>query len=157
LVPDHRGIEDRPVQPWAARVCDVQVGLVSSQKVRPETVMAADAAAIPNVPGGRTDRLMALLGPRISVAGGRAAHKLGGAPRVHQACDAAGIPRRRFHDLRGTTATLMRDLGVAEDTRMARLGHNTTSMQRRYAKGAESQDRAASQLLMERIANARAS
>lgn len=46
----------------------------------------------------------------------------------HAACDAAGIARRRFHDLRGSTATLMKDLGVAEDVRMARLGHETRQM-----------------------------
>jgi integrase len=61
----------------------------------------------------------------------------------HEACDKAGIPRRRFHDLRHTTATLLRELGVSEDTRMARLGHSTTQMARRYGHAGEAQDRAA--------------
>lgn len=65
----------------------------------------------------------------------------------HEACDAAGIPRRRFHDLRLTAATLLRDLGVAEDTRQARLGHATTDMARHYAKASETQDRLAAERL----------
>ena len=63
------------------------------------------------------------------------------------ACRKAGIPERRFHDLRGTSATLMREAGVAEDTRMARLGHNSTSMARHYAQASEVQDRAAAEQL----------
>jgi integrase len=61
----------------------------------------------------------------------------------HAACAAAKIPERRFHDLRGTSATLLRADGVAEDTRMARLGHSTTTMARHYAQASEDQDRAA--------------
>lgn len=56
-------------------------------------------------------------------------------------------PRRRFHDLRGTSATLMRAAGVAEDDRMARLGHSTTTMARHYAAASEAQDRAAARRL----------
>lgn len=56
------------------------------------------------------------------------------------ACRRAGIPERRFHDLRGSSATLMREAGVAEDTRMARLGHSTVEMSRHYAKASEAQD-----------------
>lgn len=67
--------------------------------------------------------------------------------RWHEACDAAGIERRRFHDLRGTSATLLRALGVSEDTRMARLGHVTTGMARRYAKASAEQDRQAADTL----------
>jgi len=70
----------------------------------------------------------------------------------HLACDAAGIERRRFHDLRGTTATLMRELGVAEDTRMSRLGHSTTQMARHYGHAAEGQDRDAAERLAAAIA-----
>lgn len=69
----------------------------------------------------------------------------------HAACDRAGIPRRRVHDLRATAATLMREAGVAEDARMARLGHSTTDMARRYARASEAQDRAAVARLAERI------
>ena len=65
----------------------------------------------------------------------------------HDACDAAGIPRRRFHDLRHTAATVLREVGVAEDARMARLGHSTTQMARHYAGASEAQDRAAADSL----------
>ena len=54
-----------------------------------------------------------------------------------------GITRRRFHDLRHSSATLLRAGGVAEDTRMARLGHSTTMMARHYGQASEDQDRAA--------------
>jgi integrase len=70
----------------------------------------------------------------------------------HDACDKAGISRRRFHDLRHSAAQLMDDLGVAEDVRMARFGHNTTAMARRYAKGSETQDRAAVEALERALA-----
>jgi integrase len=69
----------------------------------------------------------------------------------HAACDSAGIPRRRFHDLRGTSATLMRAAGVPEDDRMARLGHSTTDMARHYAAASEVQDRAAADRLGEAL------
>jgi integrase len=64
-----------------------------------------------------------------------------------EACDKAKIRRRRFHDLRHSSATLMRADGVAEDTRMARLGHSTTAMSRKYAKASPAQDRAAADTL----------
>jgi integrase len=69
----------------------------------------------------------------------------------HAACDAAGIARRRFHDLRGSTATIMRDLGVPEDARMARLGHETTDMARHYGRASESRDRDAVESLAEAL------
>lgn len=69
----------------------------------------------------------------------------------HAACDAAGIPRRRFHDLRASSATLMRDLGIPEDARMARLGHSTTKMARHYGKASAAQDRAAADALGEAL------
>jgi integrase len=65
----------------------------------------------------------------------------------HEACDKAGIDRRRFHDLRHSAATLMRELDVPEDTRMARFGHNTTAMARRYGHASAVQDRAAADAL----------
>jgi integrase len=65
----------------------------------------------------------------------------------HEACDKAGIERRRFHDLRHSAATLMRELDVPEDTRMARFGHNTTAMARRYGHASAVQDRAAADAL----------
>jgi integrase len=61
----------------------------------------------------------------------------------HEACDAAGIDRRRFHDLRGSAATLMAEAGVPEDVRQARLGHATTRMSRHYAVVREARDREA--------------
>lgn len=69
----------------------------------------------------------------------------------HAACDATGIGRRRVHDLRGTSATILKDRGVAEDTRMARLGHSTTDMARHYGKASERQDREAVERLAEAI------
>lgn len=68
-----------------------------------------------------------------------------------EACDRAAIARRRVHDLRGTSATLLRDIGVPEETRMARLGHATTAMSRHYAKASEEQDRLAVERLAEAI------
>jgi len=69
----------------------------------------------------------------------------------HEACDAAGIPRRRFHDMRASSATLLRGLGVAEDTRMSRMGHSTTAMARHYAAASPEQDRLAAEKLAEAI------
>ena len=64
-----------------------------------------------------------------------------------EACDRAGIPRRRFHDLRHSTAHLMADIGVAESVRQSRLGHSTVAMARHYAGGSEEQDRLAAERL----------
>lgn len=76
-----------------------------------------------------------------------------------RACVAAGLsswvdekreritPNRRFHDLRHTSLTLLKDVGVAEDTRMARAGHSTTAMARHYGKASEAQDREAADRL----------
>ncbi len=69
----------------------------------------------------------------------------------HLACKKAGVRPRRFHDLRHTSATVMRDAGVAEETRQSRMGHSTTAMSRRYAKASDSQDRAAALALAEAI------
>lgn len=69
----------------------------------------------------------------------------------HAACDSAGVRRRRFHDLRHSSSTLLEDLGVDEAIRMHRLGHVTKRMARRYAHGSEAQDRIASELLARAI------
>lgn len=69
----------------------------------------------------------------------------------HLACDRAGIHRRRFHDLRGSTATLMAEAGVPEDARMARLGHTTRKMARHYGQAGETQDRLAAEKLEEAL------
>jgi integrase len=58
-----------------------------------------------------------------------------------------GIPRRRFHDLRGTSSTLLMEAGVPEDVRMLRQGHSTTKMARRYAQGRTGVDRDAADAL----------
>lgn len=63
------------------------------------------------------------------------------------ACTRAGIEPRRFHDLRHSSAHLLRDAGVAEDTRMARLGHNTTAMARHYSGASQTQDQDAADRL----------
>jgi integrase len=68
----------------------------------------------------------------------------------HAACDAVGIARRRFHDLRYTSAALLQDAGVTEATRMLRLGHSTTRMARRYAGQSDVLDREAA-MTMERV------
>jgi integrase len=69
----------------------------------------------------------------------------------HAALAAAGIRRRRFHDLRHSSSTILEDLGVEEAIRMARLGHVTKAMARRYAHGSEAQDRVASELIARAI------
>lgn len=63
-----------------------------------------------------------------------------------KACDAAGIRRRRVHDLRHTHNRLLKDRGVSEDERMARLGHSTTAMSRRYGGPSEERDRAVAEV-----------
>lgn len=72
----------------------------------------------------------------------------------HAACDSAAIRRRRIHDLRGTTATLMRELGIAEDVRMSRLGHTTKAMARHYGQAAQGLDRRAADTLSEALRTA---
>lgn len=69
----------------------------------------------------------------------------------HAACERAGLERHRFHDLRVTSATLMRERGVPEDVRMSRLGHVTTSMARHYAVDREGYDKRAVEQLEEAL------
>lgn len=83
---------------------------------------------------------------------GNPIHRTEALRAFHAACDAAGIARRRMHDLRGTSATILKDLDIPEDVRMARLGHATTKVHRHYAKASEALDRAAVERLAEAIA-----
>lgn len=67
------------------------------------------------------------------------------------ACDRAGIARRRVHDIRHSNATIMRELGIAKEVRKARHGHSTDEMDERYSRPSETQDRAAAELFAEAI------
>lgn len=49
-----------------------------------------------------------------------------------RACEAAGVPELKFHDLRRTAVRNMRRAGVAQVVRMRITGHRTDSMERRY-------------------------
>lgn len=62
------------------------------------------------------------------------------------ACIEAGITPRRFHDLRGTSLTLLEEEGISEAARMRRAGHVTTRMARHYAQG-RALDRAAAEAI----------
>jgi integrase len=63
----------------------------------------------------------------------------------HSACRKAKIRERRFHDLRATNLTILRELGIPEDVRMARAGHSTTTMARHYARSRTGLDRGAAE------------
>jgi integrase len=63
------------------------------------------------------------------------------------ACAKAGIRRRRFHDLRHTHNRLLKDAGVPEDVRMARMGHSTAAMSRKYGGSSDEMDRQAAAAL----------
>lgn len=56
-----------------------------------------------------------------------------------------------FHGLRHTNATILSDQGIPEPVRMARLGHTTKDMARRYAHSTEAPDRAAAAALDEAL------
>ncbi len=48
------------------------------------------------------------------------------------ACELAGVPELKFHDLRRTAVRNMRRSGVPQVVRMRITGHRTDSMERRY-------------------------
>lgn len=64
------------------------------------------------------------------------------------------LPTITTHGLRHTNATLMRAEGIDEQTRMKRLGHNTTKMARHYAHVVDADDRAAADALQRAIGGA---
>lgn len=64
---------------------------------------------------------------------------------------AGGLPHLTTHELRHTNATILRASGVDEQTRMSRLGHNTTAMARHYAHVIDDDDRAAAEALQRAI------
>jgi integrase len=68
------------------------------------------------------------------------------------ACRRAGIAERRVHDLRHSSQTIMRELGVPEDVRMARAGHSTPAMSRDYGQARTGIDRAAANALGKALA-----
>jgi len=63
------------------------------------------------------------------------------------ACRRAGIAERRFHDIRSSTATILRELGVSKDDRKARLGHTSDRMADHYGKARTGADRGAADRL----------
>jgi integrase len=69
----------------------------------------------------------------------------------HAACEAAGIGRRRLHDLRHGNNEILKELAVPRDVRMARHGHSTTEMDTRYGRASPAQDREAAEKLAEAI------
>jgi integrase len=91
-------------------------------------------------------------GLMFTTASGLPLHRVTALAEFRIACDRAGISRRRVHDLRATSATLLADLGVTEDVRQARLGHSTKAMARHYAAASERQDRDAVERLEESLA-----
>lgn len=68
-----------------------------------------------------------------------------------EACKAAKIPPRRFHDMRHAAAHLMADLGVSAEARRLRLGHNTERMAAHYSGASEAQDQLAAEALGQAI------
>lgn len=57
-----------------------------------------------------------------------------------KACDAAGVPRMRWHDLRHVGATLAAQAGATTAELMSRIGHSTASASLRYQHAASHRD-----------------
>lgn len=68
-----------------------------------------------------------------------------------EACDRAGIERRRVHDIRHSNNEIMRELGIDRETRKARHGHASDAADKRYGRASEAQDRMAVERLAEAI------
>lgn len=66
------------------------------------------------------------------------------------ACNAAGLPGLRFHDLRRSAVVRMRRAGVPQVVRMKITGHKTDSMDRRYGI-VDTEDIELARGLMERL------
>jgi hypothetical protein len=75
--------------------------------------------------------------------------------RFNRLVDQAGVRRIRLHDVRHTYATLARDLGVNSKIVTDRLGHaNESVTQQIYTHKSTGQDRAAAEMIAERLTEA---
>lgn len=74
---------------------------------------------------------------------GQPYHSKGFSDAFDDACRIAGLGERRVHDLRHTNLRLLNDLGVPEEVRMARAGHEEKRTHRDYAGASAEQDRLA--------------
>lgn len=63
------------------------------------------------------------------------------------ACEAAGFPGKKFHDLRRTAVRSLERAGIPRSTAMAMVGHKTESIYRRYAIVDEAMHREAAEKL----------
>jgi len=133
---------------WA-RVAPKAARTLTRVALDPETAAVLDAHRL-RMAGERTPE-WTFFGLVFVTERGQPFHRPMILREFHAACDAAGIERRRFHDIRHSTAHLMNDLGVDEKTRMARLGHSTVSMSRHYSGASEVQDRLAVERLGEAL------
>ena len=70
--------------------------------------------------------------------------------RYLTACRISGIKGLRFHDLRHTFATRLREMGVAIEDVRDFLGHSSITTTERYSHRNEERQRKAIQLLQER-------
>jgi integrase len=70
-----------------------------------------------------------------------------------KACELAGIPDLKFHDLRRTAVRNMRRAGVPQVVRMRITGHRTDSMERRYNIVDTEDIRSAKEMMQRRTRN----